>query len=126
MKYWEFDAARLIADYNKNQKTLASVEEALIVARGFLKDNITDTARGETEKYIELLELREHEYQLYTDMVLLGMNELPEIERNILNWWLIERKDTETILYNTGIKNEVELNRIKEISLAKFKRIVMP
>jgi len=126
MRYWEFDAARLIADYKKNQKTLASIEEALTVARGFLKDDITDTARGETEKYIELLELREKEFQMYTDMVLLGLNELPEIERNVLNWWLIERNNTATILYKSGIKNEIELEDIKAISLAKFKAIVMP
>lgn len=126
MRYWEFDAARLIADYKKNQKTLASIEEALTVARGFLKDDITDTARGETEKYIELLELREKEFQMYTDMALLGLNELPEIERNVLNWWLIERNNTATILYKSGIKNEIELEDIKAISLAKFKAIVMP
>ena len=126
MRYWEFDAARLIADYKKNQKTLASIEEALTVARGFLKDDITDTARGETEKYIDLLELREKEFQMYTDMVLLGLNELPEIERNVLNWWLIERNNTATILYKSGIKNEIELEDIKAISLAKFKAIVMP
>lgn len=126
MRYWEFDAARLIADYKKNQKTLASIEEALTVARGFLKDDITEDARGETEKYIELLELREKEFQMYTDMVLLGLNELPEIERNVLNWWLIERNNTNTILYKSGIKNEIELEDIKTISLAKFKAIVMP
>lgn len=126
MRYWTFDVAKLIADYNKNQRTLAAIEEALFVARGYLKDPITDEARGETEKYIELVELREREYQLYTDMVLLGLNELPEVERNVLKWWLMDHLDTETILYKSGIKNEIELDKIKEIAIIRFKGIVMP
>ena len=126
MKYWNFDVCALIKDFEKNKRTLASVEKALIVARGYLKNPIGSTTVGETERYIELLELRENEYRLYTDMVILGLNDLPEIERQVLKWWLIDHYSDDRIVYETGIKDVLELNKIKKLALAKFHDVVMP
>lgn len=126
MKYWKFDVRSMIADFEKNKRTLASVTEALIVARGYLKNPMDDDGRGEVERYVELLELREREYRMYTDMVILGLNDLPEIERNVLKWWLLEHWPNERILYETGIKNAAELDKIKAISLQRFHDVVMP
>lgn len=129
MRYWQFDVCTLIADFEKNKRTLASVGEALTVARGWLKnpiDPIGETATGEVERYIEMLEMREREFRMYTDMVILGLNDLPEIERNVLKWWLIEHYSDERIVYESGIENTDELRKIKIIALRKFKQIVMP
>lgn len=126
MKYWKFDVCALISDFEKNKKTLASVEEALNVARGYLRDPASETTRGEVEGYVKMLELRRDEYEWYSDMVILGLNELPEVERNVLKWWLIDNWRDSEIMSNSGIKTKTELNRIKQISLAKFHDIVMP
>jgi hypothetical protein len=126
MRYWEFDVCGLIADFEKNKRTLASVNEALIVARGYLKNPIGETAAGEVERYIEMLEMREAEFRMYTDKVILGLNDLPEIERNVLKWWLIDHYSDERIIYESGIENDKELQKIKTIALRKFKEVIMP
>lgn len=126
MRYWEFDVCGLIADFEKNKRTLASVTEALMVARGYLKNPIGETARGEVEWYIEMLEMREAEFRMYTDKVILGLNDLPEIERNVLKWWLIDHYSDERIIYESGIENDKELRKIKTIALRKFKEVIMP
>ena len=126
MRYWEFDVCGLIADFEKNKRTLASIGEALIVARGYLKNPIGETTRGEVEWYIEMLEMREAEFRMYTDKVILGLNDLPEIERNVLKWWLIDHYSDERIVYESGIENVKELQKIKTIALRKFKEVIMP
>lgn len=126
MKYWTFDVCSLIADYEKNKKTLATIEEALTVARGYMEHPIGATSRGDWEQYIKILELREAEYQMYVDMVILGMGDLPEVERLILRMWLMDNFDDVYIVDHCGIKNGQELQRIKKIALTKFTNIVMP
>lgn len=126
MRYWTFDVCGLIADYEKNKRTLAAIQEALKVARGYRDNPIGSTSRGDWVKYIEVAELRESEYQMYVDMVILGLNDLPEVERLVLEFWLIKHFDDIEIIRHCGIKNREELKKIKKIALTKFTNIVMP
>ena len=126
MKYWSFDVCSLIADYKKNKRTLTAVQEAIHVAEGYFNNPIGATSRGDWEQYLKVLVLRENEYQMYVDMVTLGLNDLPEVERLVLQWWLIEHLDDNEIIRGCGIKNLEELKKIKKIALTKFTNIVMP
>ena len=126
MKYWNFDVVQLIADYEKNRKTLAAIVETRRLAERYLDSPIGATTRGDWEQYIKILELRETEYQLYVDMVYMGLNDLPEIERLVIKFWLIDRFDDAEVLKRCGIENMGELKKIKKIALTKFTNIVMP
>lgn len=126
MRYWTFDVCNLIADYEKNKRTLTAIQEALKVARGYIKNPIGSTSRGDWEQYCAILELREAEYNMYVDMVTLGLGDLPEVERLVLQWWLIGHHDDVDIIHDCGIKNLEELKKIKKIALTKFTNIVMP
>lgn len=126
MRYWTFDVCGLIADFEKNKRTLGAIQEAMRVAKGYYENPIGSTSRGDWEQYIKVLTLRENEYQLYVDMVILGFNDLPEIERLVLQWWLIEHYDDIDIIRGCGIKNLEELKKIKKVALTKFTNIVMP
>ena len=126
MRYWTFDVCTLIADYEKNKRTLSAIEECMGVAKGYIEHPIGETERGDWELYCAVLELRQREYQMYVDMVALGLGDLPEVERLVLKWWLIDHHDDENIREHCGIKNLTELNKIKKIALTKFTNIVMP
>lgn len=126
MRYWTFDVCSLIADYKKNKRTLGAIQDAMRVAKGYYENPIGATSRGDWGQYIKVLELRENEYQLYVDMVVLGLNDLPEVERLVLKFWLIEHYDDTDIINHCGIKNLEELRKIKKIALTKFTNIVMP
>ena len=126
MKYWTFDVVNLIADYPKNKRTLESIDEAMRAARKFYESPIGATSRGDWKQYIEVLELRQTEYNLYVGMVQRGFGDLPEVERLVLHWWLIDHYDDDVIVENCHIKNLQELQKIKKIALTKFTNIVMP
>ena len=126
MKYWNFDVVQLIADYDKNRKTLAAIQETRRLADKYIKSPIGATTRGDWEQYIRVLDLRETEYQLYVDMVYMGLNDLPEIERLVIKYWLIDRLDDSEVCSRCGIESMGELNKIKKIALTKFTNIVMP
>lgn len=126
MRYWTFDVCGLIADFEKNKRTLGAIQECIRVARGYYETPIGSTSRGDWEQYLKVLELRESEYQMYVDMVVLGFNDLPEVERLVLQFWLIDHFDDVEIISHCGIKNCEELKRIKKIALTKFTNIVMP
>lgn len=126
MRYWTFDVCGLIGDYKKNKRTLTAIQEAMRVAKGYHENPIGSTSRGDWEQYIKILRLRENEYQMYVDMVLLGLGDLPEVERLVLQLWLIDHYDDADIVAHCGIKNLEELKKIKKISLTKFTNIVMP
>lgn len=126
MKYWEFKTQDLIADFDKNKRTLASVLEALGVVNGYVNDPANEDRQGELEAYKHMLELRRDEYEWYVDMVVLGMNQLPEVERLVLRWWLIDRRRDAEIVELIGCGDVAELNKIKRISLRKFVEIIMP
>lgn len=116
----------LIAEYRRNRRTLGAIEQELKTCRKMIENPIGATTRGEWEMLEKVLELREAEYQMYTDMVTLGMNDLPEVERLVLQWWLMDDMDDSYIIEHAGIENRNELNRIKKIALTKFTNIVMP
>ena len=126
MRYWTFDVVSLISDYPANKRTLTAIQETISVAKGFLDNPIGATTRGDWEQYLAVTELREKEYQMYCDMVTLGLGDLPEVERLVLQWWLIDGYDDMEIVNNCGIKNLEELKKIKKIALTKFTNIVMP
>ena len=126
MRYWTFDVCNLIGDYPKNKRTLGAIQEAMRVAKGYCENPIGSTSRGDWKQYIEVLQLRENEYQLYVDMVVLGLNDLPEVERLVLKFWLIDHYDDADIVTHCGIKSLEELKKIKKIALTKFTNIVMP
>ena len=126
MKYWAFDVCNLIADLEKNKRTLGAILEAKRVAQGYYENPIGTTSRGDWEQYLKVLELRENEYQMYVDMVILGFNDLPEVERLVLQFWLIDHYDDVEIINHCGIKNLEELKKIKRVALTKFTNIVMP
>lgn len=126
MRYWTFDVCSLITDYDKNKRTLASILEARRVAKKNIENPIGETSRGDWIQYDKILEIREAEYQMYVDMVVLGMGDLPEVERLVLQMWLWNKCDDVYIVDHCGIKNGEELKKIKKIALTKFTNIVMP
>ena len=126
MRYWTFDVCNLIADYEKNKRTLEAIQDAMRCAKGYYENPIGSTSRGDWEQYIKVLQLRENEYQMYVDMVTLGLGDLPEVERLVLEYWLIYHYDDVSIINHCGIKNLEELKKIKKIALTKFTNIVMP
>lgn len=126
MKYWTFDVVSLISEYPKNKRTLEAINEALKTAR-VLRDSPVHTAeRGDWKQYISILEIRQVEYEMYVDMVVKGFGDLPETERLVLHWWLIDHYDDKVIVENGHIKNLQELQKIKKIAITKFTNIVMP
>ena len=126
MRYWTFDVCNLIADFEKNKRTLKAIQDAMRVAKGYYENPIGTTSRGDWEQYLKVLTLRENEYQMYVDMVVLGLGDLPEVERLVLQFWLIDHCDDVEIISHCGIKNLEELKKIKKIALTKFTNIVMP
>ena len=126
MRYWTFDVCGLIGDYEKNKRTLTAIEDAMRVAKGYYENPIGSTSRGDWEQYIKILELREAEYQMYVDMVRLGLGDLPEVERLVLEFWLVRHFSDLDIVSQCGIANLEELKKIKKIALTKFTNIVMP
>lgn len=126
MKYWNFDVCQLIADYERNKKTLAAIQDAVEVAERYLDDPVGATTRGDWQQYLKILYLRRSEYDMYVNMVYRGFSDLPEVERRVLEWWLIGDYPDETIIANLGIENLTELKKIKKIALTRFTNIVMP
>lgn len=126
MRYWTFDVCSLIADYKKNQRTLEAIRHELKTCRKMKDNPIGATTRGDWEQLEKILDLRETEYEMYVRMVTIGMNDLPEVERLVLRWWLIDNMDDDYIIEHAGIENSAELKKIKKISLTKFVNIVMP
>lgn len=126
MKYWNFDVCQLIADYERNKKTLAAIQDAVEVAERYLDDPVGATTRGDWQQYLKILYLRRSEYDMYVNMVYRGFSDLPEVERRVLEWWLVGDYPDETIIANLGIENLTELKKIKKIALTRFTNIVMP
>lgn len=126
MRYWTFDVCSLIADYEKNRRTLNTIKDAIKLAEGYVKSPLGATTRGDWEQYLEILQLRESEYGLYCRMVAEGLSDLPEVERLVLRWWLIDKYDDDYIVEHCGIKNTTELNKIKKYAITEFTNIVMP
>ena len=126
MRYWNFDVIQLIADYPKNKKTLAAIEVELNTTRKFILNPVTGTDKGDWEQLEKILELREAEYEMYCGMVSLGLGDLPEIERLVLQYWLLENYSDDHIVEQLGIANLEELKKIKKIALTRFTNIVMP
>lgn len=126
MKYWNFDVCQLIADYERNKKTLAAIQDAVEVAERYLDDPAGATTRGDWEQYLKILYLRRSEYDMYVNMVYRGFSDLPEVERRVLEWWLVGDYPDEAIISRLGIASLEELKKIKKIALTKFTNIVMP
>ena len=119
MRYWTFDVCSLIADYEKNKKTLEAINDAVNLAEQYLENPIGATTRGDWKQYLDVLYLRRDEYELYVRMVALGLSDLPEVERLVLTWWLVGGYDDVAIINHCGIANLQELKKIKKIALTK-------
>lgn len=126
MRYWSFDVCSLIADYEKNKSTLSAVRHELKTCRKMIEHPIGATTKGDWEQLEKVLELREAEYAMYVNMVTLGINDLPEVERLVLRWWLIDNMDDDYIVEHAGIDSRGELKKIKKLALTKFVNITMP
>ena len=126
MRYWNFNVCTLIAEYEKNKKTLSAIYDAIKVAEGYKENPVGATSRGDWTQYLKILYLRRDEYEMYVSMVARGMSDLPEVERLVLQWWLIGNYDDREIISHCGIENLEELKKIKKIALTKFTNIVMP
>lgn len=126
MKYWTFDCKSLIRDFEKNKRTLASVYEALRAAQGHLESPNDEVSESELRAFLKRLEALRDEYEWYTDMVILGLNDLPEAERLILKWWLMDKRTDYDIADNAGVDSLDELAKIKTIALKKFHDVILP
>jgi len=126
MKYWTFDVIQLIADYNKNQRVVAAVNMEIKNCEMMLDNPIGNSTRGDWEQMLKILRMRKSEYEMYADMVYIGFNALPEVEREVLKMWLMDGDTDEYIIEHCGIASNGELTKIKKIALTRFTNIVMP
>lgn len=126
MRYWNFDVVQLIADYPRNKRTLAAIQTELKAAQKAIENPIGATTSGDWRMMAKILEAREAEYACYCDMVQLGFDSLPEVERLVLKWGIIDGMDDDYLVTHCGIENKTELKKIMKIAITRFTNIVMP
>lgn len=126
MKYIKYDFIGLIRDYENNNRTLMAVKTQLKIARQQSRKPYEGTTENEWDNLVNAYSIKEQEYQMYCDLVILGFNGLSEIERNILKWWLQDEKDDDYIMLCSGIQDENELGKMKKFALNRFANIIAP
>jgi len=125
MRYWELDICKLIQDEKQINRTLATIQRQIELAERMIEDPL-EGRRGEWIAFLKILKLREAEFACYSDMIRNGLQDLPEVERMVLEMWLQDKCDDDYIVEHCCIKNRTELNKIRKIALAKFCKIAMP
>lgn len=125
MRFWEFNVVELIEKKKDIYRTCEALERQIQLATEMINHPVWGD-KGEWELYKQILELRYAEFDCYRTMLRNGLQDLPELERAVLEMWLQEKRTDDYILRVTDIANKRELNKIKAISVAKFKKIVMP
>lgn len=125
MRFWEFDACTLIKQKPQIKATLDTIRRQINLADQMI-DHPVWGERGEWKLFKQVLEVREAEFDLYNNMVDVGMRFLPEVERMVLEMWLQEGFEDSYILEHCKIKNLTELKKIKLIAISKFTKAVMP
>ena len=126
MRYFTFDVCSLIRDYPRNKRTLAAIQTQVKACDKAIVDPIGNTEKGDWEFLKKRLDRLEAEFQMYVDMVVLGFNDLPEVERLVLQYWLIDNMPDEYIAEHCAIDGVQEVKKIKKIALTRFTNIVAP
>ena len=125
MKYFKLDTKGLISDFNKNRNAVLALKSEILFAKQEKRVAIDAIERSDWTRRIELLHLKQEEYQHYVDMVVLGFGAITEIERNILEGWIVDGKDDMELADESLIPIE-SIERAKNKALANFEAVINP
>ena len=125
MKYFKLDTKGLISDFNKNKNAVLTLKSEILFAKQEKRVAIDAIERSDWTRRIELLHLKQEEYQHYVDMVVLGFGAITEIERNILEGWIVDEKDDIELADESLIPIE-SIERAKNKALANFEAVINP
>lgn len=125
MKYFKLDTKGLISDFNKNKNAVLTLKSEILFAKQEKRVAIDAIERSDWTRRIELLHLKQEEYQHYVDMVVLGFGAITEIERNILEGWIVDGKDDMELADESLIPIE-SIERAKNKALANFEAVINP
>lgn len=125
MKYFKLDTKGLISDFNKNRNAVIALKSEILFAKQEKRVAIDAIERSDWTRRIELLHLKQEEYQHYVDMVVLGFGAITEIERNILEGWIVDGKDDMELADESLIPIE-SIERAKNKALANFEAVINP
>lgn len=125
MKYFKLDTKGLISDFQKNKNAVLALKSEILFAKQEKRVAIDAIERSDWTRRIELLHLKQEEYQHYVDMVVLGFGAITEIERNILEGWIVEGKDDMELADESLIPIE-SIERAKNKALANFEAVINP
>lgn len=125
MKYFEFNSKGLISDFKLNKNAVLALKSEILSAKQEKKAAIDEIEQSDWTRRIELLHLKQEEYQHYVDMVVLGFGAITEIERNILEGWIVDGKDDMELADESLIPIE-SIERAKNKALANFEAVINP
>ena len=125
MKYFKLDSKGLISDFKLNKNAVLALKSEILSAKQEKKAAIDEIEQSDWTRRIELLHLKQEEYQHYVDMVVLGFGAITEIERNILEGWIVDEKDDMQLADETLIPIE-SIERAKNKALANFEAVINP
>lgn len=125
MKYFKLDTKGLISDFQKNRNAVIALKSEILFAKQEKRLAIDAIERSDWTRRIELLHLKQEEYQHYVDMVVLGFGAITEIERNILEGWIVDGKDDMELADETLMPIE-SIERAKNKALANFEAVINP
>ena len=125
MKYFKLDTKGLISDFQKNRNAVIALKSEILFAKQEKRVAIDAIERSDWTRRIELLHLKQEEYQHYVDMVVLGFGAITEIERNILEGWIVDGKDDMELADESLIPIE-SIERAKNKALANFEAVINP
>ena len=125
MKYFKLDTKGLISDFQKNKNAVLALKGEILFAKQEKRAAIDEIEQSDWTRRIELLHLKQEEYQHYVDMVVLGFGAITEIERNILEGWIVDDKDDMELADETLIPIE-SIERAKNKALANFEAVINP
>nr|DAT48747.1 MAG TPA: hypothetical protein [Caudoviricetes sp.] len=125
MKYFKLDTKGLISDFNKNKNAVLTLKSEILFAKQEKRAAIDEIEQSDWTRRIELLHLKQEEYQHYVNMVVLGFSAITEIERIILEGWIVEGKDDIELADESLIPIE-SIERAKNKALANFEAVINP
>lgn len=125
MKYFKLDTKGLISDFNKNKNAVLTLKSEILFAKQEKRVAIDAIEQSDWTRRIELLHLKQEEYQHYVDMVVLGFGAITEIERNILEGWIVDGKDDMELADESLIPIE-SIEGAKNKALANFEAVINP
>lgn len=125
MKYFKLDSKGLISDFKLNKNAVLALKSEILSAKQEKKAAIDEIEQSDWTRRIELLHLKQEEYQHYVDMVVLGFGAITEIERNLLEGWIVDEKDDMQLADETLIPIE-SIERAKNKALANFEAVINP